>query len=164
MVYRAAGEPLGGFGISIADSPHTQVLHNTVVLSGTSGASIELRWPDTTNTLVANNLTEAPAWQRDGATGIEAGNYTAASAKMFVDASAGDLHLVSTATAAIDSGVSLVEVTTDWDRRPRPVGAGPDAGADELDVAVDWTNDGLPGEYLDVMAVIVAMPGSGTQR
>ena len=133
VIYRAPGEAAGGVGISVADSPNTQVLHNTVVLSGTGSASIETRWWST-NGLVANNLTDAPISQRDGAAGLESGNYTAASKTMFVNAAAGDLHLVPSAAAAVDSALPLDEVTKDCDGQGRSGGGSPDIGADELDL------------------------------
>ena len=50
----------------------------------------------------------------------------------FVNAPGGDLHLVSSATQAIDKGVSLASVIDDWDGEPRPSGAAFDLGADEF--------------------------------
>ena len=49
----------------------------------------------------------------------------------FVDAASGDLHLTDLATGAIDQGLTLAEVTDDIDKDSRPMGAGPDIGADE---------------------------------
>jgi len=43
-----------------------------------------------------------------------------------------DLHLTSTATAAIDRGASVSNVTDDFDGRPRPAGSAYDIGADEF--------------------------------
>jgi hypothetical protein len=56
---------------------------------------------------------------------------TTATAALFVNPSAGDLHLVQTAAAAIDRVAVLANATTDWDGQPRPHGAAADAGADE---------------------------------
>jgi hypothetical protein len=60
------------------------------------------------------------------------GNVTNAGASWFVSAAAGDLHLVSSATAAIDKGTALADVTSDYDGDARPIGSKPDIGADEF--------------------------------
>jgi hypothetical protein len=59
-----------------------------------------------------------------------AGNYTAATAAMFVDPPAGDLHLKPTATAALNKIAAPPAAPLDWDGQPRPAGA-TDIGADE---------------------------------
>ena len=60
------------------------------------------------------------------------GNYTSASAGLFVNPAAGDLHLKATASVAIDKGTLQPNCTTDWDGSTRPVGAAADLGADEF--------------------------------
>jgi hypothetical protein len=52
-----------------------------------------------------------------------------AARRFFVDAPNGDLHLKPTAIEAIDRGVKLAGVESDWDGQPRT--ASPDVGADE---------------------------------
>ena len=130
FIYRSASQP-GDVGIGVADSPNTEVLNNTILLSGTYGAPIEYRFSGTTGTVIRNNLLDGAIQARDGATGSQSNNYTTASASMFVNPSAGDLHLVSTAAAAIDHGVALSGVTDDFDGTLRPAGAAFDIGADE---------------------------------
>jgi hypothetical protein len=49
---------------------------------------------------------------------------------MFANASTADLHLVATATAAIDKGLA-VSIIDDFDGQARPQGAASDIGADE---------------------------------
>ena len=44
----------------------------------------------------------------------------------------GDLHLKSTATAAIDKAPFQASCATDWDGGARPVGTAVDIGADEI--------------------------------
>ena len=73
---------------------------------------------------------------RDGAQGSVVGNVTSAQASWFVDAAAGDLHLNSSATAAIDRATTLVDVSDDYDGDARPIGPAPDIGADEYYVFV----------------------------
>lgn len=54
----------------------------------------------------------------------------------FVNAAAGDFHVLATDTCTKDTGVSLAGiVTTDIDGQQRPQGAGWDAGADEVAAA-----------------------------
>jgi uncharacterized protein DUF4082/Big-like domain-containing protein len=131
FMYRS-GARSGDVAISIADSPNTQVLNNTIYLSGTYATPIEYRFAGTTGVLVANNLLDGFPWARDGATGSEQNNLSGATANMFVNAAAGDLHLSASATTAIDHGVPLANVTDDWDGQSRPSGAAPDIGADEF--------------------------------
>ncbi len=51
-------------------------------------------------------------------------------AMFFVNANAGDLHLLATATPVLDAGQPLPSVTTDFDNQPRSATT-PDIGADE---------------------------------
>ena len=119
--------------IVVFDSPGTVVNHNTILTNGNSANSIQFRWT-TTGAEAKNNLTDAALRARDGATFTGSGNYTAATSSMFVDAAAGDLHLVSkiaTLANVIDKGTVLSSVTTDWDGQKRPQGNLADIGADE---------------------------------
>jgi hypothetical protein len=50
----------------------------------------------------------------------------------FVDATAGDLHLNATATAAIDRASAHPDVARHYDQEARPLGSAADVGADEL--------------------------------
>jgi hypothetical protein len=128
IVFRTASQP-GDTGIYVADSPSTQVLNNTVYLSGTYGAGIEYRFPGSSGVVLVNNLHDGTIARRDGATGTEQRNLRATSA-MFVSAAGGDLHLVAGA-AAIDAGLNLAGVAVDIDGDVRPQGATTDVGADE---------------------------------
>jgi hypothetical protein len=130
FVFRAARHH-GDVGISVNDSPDTQVLNNTVYQSGTYGTSIEYRFTITTGVLIANNLVDGVILDRNVATAVLEHNYTGAPAAMFVNAPGGNLHLVSAAIGAIDQGVTLPNVTLDIDGNPRPVGVAYDIGANE---------------------------------
>ena len=122
----------GDAAILVADSAGTQVLHNTMLMSAGYPNAIEYRFAGATGVTIANNLLDGQIAARDGASGSVAGNTTTASAGMFVEPSSGNLHLRSTATAALNKIASpLVGALTDWDGEARPVGA-TDIGADEF--------------------------------
>lgn len=129
--YRAA-TVAGAPSIVVADSPSTTVVHNTILASGTSSATIEYRYADAVDLLVANNLVDGPIQALAGAWAIQTGNVTNATPELFVSPATGDLHLRSTAFAAIDMGSSGTGVDTDIDGEKRPSQAAPDAGADEV--------------------------------
>ena len=123
--------PTGDAAILVADSPNTQVLHNSILISGTYSNAIEFRFPNASAVLVANNVTDAAIIARDGATGSVTGNFTTASAALFVDPAAGDLHLRSTAAVLRDQIATPIPAAgPDWDGQIRPAGA-TDIGADE---------------------------------
>jgi hypothetical protein len=134
FIYRSSSQP-GGAAISLASSPNTKVVNNTAYLSGTYATPIEYRFASTTGVRVANNLVDGFLWARDGATGAEQNNLTGATADMFVNAPAGDLHLATSAAAAIDHADSAADVADDIDGDVRPLGAAQDIGADELVMA-----------------------------
>lgn len=121
----------GDNAIGIADSPNTQVLNNTVYLSGTYPSPIEYRFAGSSGVVIANNITDGIISVRDGATGTVQNNLIGARADLFVNAANGDLHLAATATSAIDRGATVPTVTDDWDGEQRPNGAAYDIGADE---------------------------------
>lgn len=127
MIYRAGP---GDVGITVNYAREVEISHNTVILNGTfPWGAIEYRFGSTTAS-IAGNLTDAPIWQRNGATATLTANTTNAVADWFVNAAAGDLHLASTANA-IDIVASRPSVIDDFDGHSRPVGQAADAGADE---------------------------------
>ena len=130
FIYRTPGMR-GDAGISVWDSPRTQVLHNTVLLSGTYTNAIEYRYPDTVGVTIANNLTDAAIASREGGTATLSNDFTSALPSFFVGAAQGDLHLAGTAAAAIDKGTPASTADVDWDGDRRPQGVAPDIGADE---------------------------------
>jgi hypothetical protein len=131
FIYRHA-TVAGDAAIGVFDSPNTRVLHNSIVISGTYPNAVEYRFSGTTGVLIANNLLDAAITARDGATATLVGNYTSASAALFVNPAAGDLHLKATASVAVDKGTLQPNCTTDWDGSTRPAGAAADLGADEF--------------------------------
>ncbi len=121
----------GDAAIGVFDSPNTQVLHNTILGSGTYGSLIEYRFANTTGVLIANNLLDGTILRRDGASATVAGNITTASPALFLNPSAGDLRLKANATVAIDKVPATASCPTDWEGEPRPYGTAADVGADE---------------------------------
>ena len=75
---------------------------------------------------------DAPVHLRDSATATLSSNLVTAVPGMFVNAAVGDLHLLASATNAIDQAPTLSTVTNDFDGEPRPRGARSDIGADEF--------------------------------
>jgi hypothetical protein len=141
MIYRSATQA-GDVGIIVSDSPNTQVLNNTVFLSGTYATPIEYRFATTTGTMLINNLLSGSIGARNGATGTARNNLTGATSSLFVNAAAGDLHLTASATTAIDRGLAVVDVAKDIDGQNRPAGPAFDIGADERATAT-----GTPGAF-----------------
>jgi hypothetical protein len=118
--------------IIVWDSPDSVVYHNTLLTNGNVLYSIQFRFVETTGGEARNNLADAPISLRDGATAAQSGNLTSATSGMFVNPAAADLHLLATATAAIDKAPTLAAVTNDFDGDARPQGTGYDIGADEF--------------------------------
>jgi hypothetical protein len=134
FVYRAAGAATGDVGITVNYSRNYKIQHNTVIQNDTfPWGAIEYRFASSSGQ-IAYNLTDGPIWQRDGAGGTLAGNVTNAAESWFVNAGAGDLHLLATATGAINQAAALADVTDDYDGVARPIGPAPDVGADEYGV------------------------------
>ena len=126
--YRKKSES-GYLGISVADSPGTKVLNNTVILNGTCERAIEYRFPDTKDVEIVNNLTDAPIVSRNGATAILESNVTTATPDWFLNE--GDVHLSPAAKAVIGQGRPDVDLTNDIDAELRPGRSGVDVGADQ---------------------------------
>ncbi len=118
-------------GIGLEQSRGTRVLHNTVVsTAGTSFfSSIDVRFSASQAT-VRNNLARRIT-TRDLASVTADHNLEMPATSLFVSFATGDLHLVPSASAAINQGVVDAEAGLDIDARARDVGA-PDLGAHEL--------------------------------
>jgi hypothetical protein len=140
--------------IMVADSPNTKVYHNTLISRGSYANAIEYRFGSTTGVDIRNNLADAGIQSRSGATGTVNGNITNASLNWFVNPTAGDLHLLSTAPVINQASV-LGDVPLDVDGGLR--GANPDVGADEYAAT-------LPGDVTPPVISSVAadnISGSG---
>jgi hypothetical protein len=114
--------------IAVFDSPQTKVYYNTILLNGGYPNALEYRFAGTTGADIKNNLTDGGIVARDGASGSVGNNVTNATSSLFVNPAAGDLHLKSTASAAIDRGIA-VAVVDDFDGQIRPEGTASDIGA-----------------------------------
>jgi hypothetical protein len=125
FIYRQSGLT-ADVGIGVFDSPDTQVLQNTLLLSGTYPNAVEYRFVETTGVLIENNLSDGAYSARDGATGTVASNSSQAMASMFVNPAAGDLHLKAAATKA----PVLANAPLDWDGQTRL--SSTDLGADQF--------------------------------
>ena len=112
-------------------SPDTRILHNTALTRGNYPSAIEIRFAGATGVVARGNLTDAAIVERDGASGsVIADNLTSAVPGWFVDEAIGDLHLLASATEAIDQVAVLANAADDFDAVPR--GGLADLGADEL--------------------------------
>jgi hypothetical protein len=129
----SASRKAGSDGSIIAwNSPGTQIDHNTVLLNANEFYCVEFRFSTTTNGAARNNLADAPVHLRDSAVATISGNLTTATPGMFVNPSGGDLHLLISATNAIDKVPTVPSLTNDFDGELRPKGAASDFGADEF--------------------------------
>jgi hypothetical protein len=129
----SAARTAGSDGSLIAwNSPGTQIDHNSVLLYSNEFYAVEFRFSTTTNGTARNILSDAPIHLRDSATATLTSNLVTAVPGMFVNPAAADLHLLASATNAIDKGLTLSTVTNDFDGDVRPRGARSDIGADEF--------------------------------
>ncbi len=122
-----------GAALSVLDSPDTVVVHNTVLLAGTSRTAIDVAHRDSTGVYVANNLLDGTIVRRDGATALLEANLSKATSSMFVAPDQGDCRLrADRGLPAIDTGVFTPFAPVDAAGTSRPRGAGVDIGAREL--------------------------------
>jgi hypothetical protein len=132
----ASGEGFDS-GVSLWQACGAWVVHNTVVSTQQPRASsIEWRFDNTDIDLV-NNLVSYRLWDRGG-TDRQSNNLEYQPLGLFVGGSGGDLHLLDTATVAIDQGAAVAAglCDDDIDGDVRPFGSGRDIGADEYRPAV----------------------------
>jgi hypothetical protein len=119
------GSPSGrqGIGIEIQTSGVTLTLVNNIVVSHTVGVSHVIG----SGTVVSNSL----LWANEGGTLALSGTLSVFLDPLFVDPPNRDYHLRDD-SPAIDAGAD-VGVSVDFEGDRRPMGAGPDIGADEFD-------------------------------
>ncbi len=122
-------------GVCLWQACGAWAVHNTVASTQAPAASsIEWRF-DHTDVDIVNNLLTHNLWDRGGTARL-AGNLEYQPLSLFVDGAGGDLHLLPSATAAIDQGVAIAAglCDDDIDGDARPSGSGRDVGADEYTV------------------------------
>lgn len=113
------------------------VAHNTALLLDPAAGltwGMEARCGDTAGDFAYNLTNMSILTNREGAHGTSTGDITNAQSSWFEDASNADLHLLSSATAAIDQAATLSGVPDDYDGDARTHGSAPDVGADEYGV------------------------------
>ena len=93
-------------GIALWSACGATVVHNTVASSqAPRSSSIEWRFAETT-VVLGNNLTTGPQKDRGGKLTQNAGNLQGIPMGLFSDPPSGDLHLLPTASVAIDKGAT----------------------------------------------------------
>jgi hypothetical protein len=123
--------PWADEGIEANGAVGARILHNTVLVQGQLPWSISVRFP-TSSVDVRNNLTNKRVLSRNGGVlAFNEGNVIGATVAWFVNPPAFDLQLNGTGVRALDAGVLLEDAGDDFNRRPRPAGSAPDAGAFE---------------------------------
>jgi hypothetical protein len=133
MIYHAANAgQFADAGIALTESPNSQVYNNTIIMDNNFPWGIEYRFAATSNVLIANNLTNKPIMNRDGASATVTKNVTNANNAWFVNSSSGDLHLVSATSGVADAGQAISGLSDDFDGQTRPQGLAIDIGADEF--------------------------------
>jgi len=118
-------------GIVTVYTKDCKVLNNTIH-DPESRSQRLLRTVFTNDGLVfANNLLSGPGIRNKSDSKISfVNNLIKDLTDYFVNPASGNLHLKNGAINAVDKGVTLAEVTKDFDRQPR--GSKPDIGADEI--------------------------------
>jgi len=79
-----------------------------------------------------SGLVDAVNATASGTTTLLTHNVLNAAAGWFKDTQAGDLHLQAERAGVTDAAYSLIGLTDDFDSQHRPLGPGPDIGADEF--------------------------------
>jgi len=118
-------------GIVTVYTKNCKVLNNTIH-DPDSRLGRLLRSVFTNDGLVfANNLLSGPGIRNESESEISfSNNLIKDLTDYFINPGSGNLHLKNGIIDAVDKGVTLPEVTEDFDRQPR--GAAPDIGADEI--------------------------------
>jgi hypothetical protein len=120
-------------GICFWSACKARALHNTFVSTNQAVSAIEWRFASSIGLEVTNNLVSHRLWDRGGgASALRAGNLSLDSLELFVDGPGGDLHLATTAAAAINQGVAIADGACGDDIDGDPRDQAPDIGADEL--------------------------------
>jgi hypothetical protein len=135
FIYHDSSEGFADVAIGLENAVNAWVYNNTIYMEHSYPNAIEYRFPGTKGGIIKNHLCNKAITSRDGGSADVFNNTTTIWANWFVDASSGDLHLVSPIPQAIDLGVTIPGLNSDIDGDPRPQGKGIDMGADEYVVA-----------------------------
>jgi ribosomal protein L24 len=133
------GEALGvsDVGISLESASAAQVYNNTIFHEHDYPNAIEYRFPASNSLIIVNNLTNRAITSRDDGTATQlAANISSAAADWFTDAAGGDLHLRGERSGVTGAALPISGLEDDFDRQDRPLGTGPDIGADEYSPGV----------------------------
>ena len=117
------------YGIRVDDGG-TAALTNTILLSHTFGISVTAGSTASLEGTLWGSGAWANATDWGGAGTIITGAINLWGNPIFMNPAAADYH-IRAGSAALDAGVNT-PITTDVDGDPRPAGAGPDIGADEI--------------------------------
>lgn len=123
---------------SRGSSSNLKIYNNTIIAKG--GHAIDMG--QSNNVQLKNNILLGPI---RGSISQQSNNITSGSEDtLLINARGGDYHLKPAATAAINQGVALSEVTTDFEGTTRPQGSGYDIGADEFGNGIPITPSPYP--------------------
>jgi len=170
MIYNDGEGDHTDVGLSLEHACDVTVDNNTVIVP-TYWAPIEHRFDSSSNIVFRNNLSDKAIANRDSApAAVMSNNVLNAQAAWFRDLTAGDLHLVPGASAAINQGIPLPGITDDMDGDSRPQLGGWDVGADEYgqgwsatDLKLRSFDDGLsPSRQLHVATTGSNSPTNGS--
>jgi hypothetical protein len=142
MLYNDDTQGFADVGIALENAASSEVYNNTLILLSGYPNAIEYRFAGTYGGLIANNLSNAAITARDGGSATEANNLVAADPGWFVNAAAGDLHLLEARPEVVDQGGIVAGLNDDYDGELRPLGHGIDLGADEWSDAGGCTGVG----------------------
>ncbi len=119
-------------GVCLWSACNAQVLHNTIVATGSNFSSVEWRFAGSQGIEISNNLTTHPMQAREDAQAHKITNLEGAALTLFKDGAGGELHLAADAAEAIDHGTALAAglCSEDFDGDLRD--STPDIGADEV--------------------------------
>jgi len=142
MIYHDADHGYSDVGIGLESATGAQVYNNTIFHKHSYANAIEYRFSESNNLTIVNNLCNRLITSRNnGTTTLLSHNITTAASDWLTDVVSGDLHLRSKRSGVTDAALTLPELTDDFDGGQRPVGSGPDIGADEFSAAKpDTTN------------------------
>jgi uncharacterized membrane protein YgcG len=110
---------------------NAHVDNNTLYLIVTYANAIEFNYASTAAVLIRNNLVNKPITALNNANATLSTNVISALGVWFVNPSACDLHLARSVSGVVNSGTTIIGLTTDIDGDPRPTSLVYDIGADE---------------------------------